>query len=227
MERMVIVRMDIDLKQETRRRIDTFFERQNDLCGIKESILLSVRMLADAFAGGNKLLLCGNGGSCADCDHIAGELLKGFLKKRPISDTLKKELENRYKDEGMRIAASLQCGLPAISLCTHSAAISAFANDVDPEYVFAQQVLAYGKKGDILLAISTSGNAKNVNAAVKTAKAMGLSAIALTGSIGGQLARNTDLVLAAPSDETNRIQEYHLMIYHLLCAAVEEELFDC
>ena len=140
---------------------------------------------------------------------------------------LKKELEDRYKDEGMRIAASLQCGLPAISLCTHSAAISAFANDVDPEYVFAQQVLAYGKKGDILLAISTSGNAKNVNAAVKTAKAIGLCTIALTGSIGGQLARNADLVLAAPSDETNRIQEYHLMIYHLLCAAVEEELFDC
>ena len=227
MERMVIAGMDINLKQETRRRIDVFFERQNDLFGIKESILLSVRMLADAFAGGNKLLLCGNGGSCADCDHIAGELLKGFLKKRPVSDMLKKELEDRYKDEGMRIAASLQCGLPAISLCTHSAAISAFANDVDPEYVFAQQVLAYGKKGDILLAISTSGNAKNVNAAVKTAKAIGLCTIALTGSIGGQLARNADLVLAAPSDETNRIQEYHLMIYHLLCAAVEEELFDC
>ena len=227
MERMVIAGMDINLKQETRRRIDVFFERQNDLFGIKESILLSVRMLADAFAGGNKLLLCGNGGSCADCDHIAGELLKGFLKKRPVSDALKKELKDRYKDEGMRIAASLQCGLPAISLCTHSAAISAFANDVDPEYVFAQQVLAYGKKGDILLAISTSGNAKNVNAAVKTAKAIGLCTIALTGSIGGKLARNADLVLAAPSDETNRIQEYHLMIYHLLCAAVEEELFDC
>ena len=227
MERMVIAGMDINLKQETRRRIDVFFERQNDLFGIKESILLSVRMLADVFAGGNKLLLCGNGGSCADCDHIAGELLKGFLKKRPVSDALKKELKDRYKDEGMRIAASLQCGLPAISLCTHSAAISAFANDVDPEYVFAQQVLAYGKKGDILLAISTSGNAKNVNAAVKTAKAMGLCTIALTGSVGGQLARNADLVLAAPSDETNRIQEYHLMIYHLLCAAVEEELFDC
>ncbi|MBQ3371562.1 MAG: SIS domain-containing protein [Oscillospiraceae bacterium] len=218
--------MERCLKPETIELVNALLDRQNELCGMEESIHRCVRILADAFAGGNKLLLCGNGGSCADCDHIAGELLKGFLKKRPIPDTMKKELEERYGDEGLRIAASLQCGLPAISLCTHSAAISAFANDVDPEYVYAQQVLAYGKEGDILLAISTSGNAKNVNAAVKTAKAMGLLTIGLTGSIGGQLARNADLVLAAPCAETNWIQEYHLMIYHLLCAAVEEELFD-
>ena len=213
------------LKPETENRIDSFFERQSELRGMKESVLLSVSAIAEAFAAGKKLLLCGNGGSCADCDHIAGELLKGFLKRRPIPETLREMLSELYGEEGARIAVSLQQGLPAISLCTHSAAISAFANDVDPEYVFAQQVLAYGREGDILLAISTSGNAKNVNAAVKTAKAMGLLTIGLTGSVGGQLARNADLILAAPSAETNRIQEYHMMIYHLLCAAVEEELF--
>ena len=216
-----------DLKAETKKRIDSFFKAQSELCGMKESVLLSVSAIAGVFADGKKLLLCGNGGSCADCDHIAGELLKGFLKRRPVPDTLKEKLSELYGEEGAHIAVSLQQGLPAISLCTHSAAISAFANDVDPEYVFAQQVLAYGREGDILLAISTSGNAKNVNAAVKTAKAMGLYTIALTGSIGGQLARNADLVLSAPSAETNRIQEYHVMIYHLLCASVEEELFDC
>ena len=216
-----------DLKAETKKRIDSFFKAQSELCGMKESVLLSVSAIAGVFADGKKLLLCGNGGSCADCDHIAGELLKGFLKRRPVPDTLKEKLSELYGEEGAHIAVSLQQGLPAISLCTHSAAISAFANDVDPEYVFAQQVLAYGREGDILLAISTSGNAKNVNGAVKTAKAMGLYTIALTGSIGGQLARNADLVLSAPSAETNRIQEYHVMIYHLLCASVEEELFDC
>ena len=214
------------LKPETENRINSFFERQNELSEMKESVLLSVSAISDSFAAGKKLLLCGNGGSCADCDHIAGELLKGFLKRRSVPDMLKEKLSALYGDEGARIAVSLQQGLPAISLCTHSAAISAFANDVDPEYVFAQQVLAYGKEGDVLLAISTSGNAKNVNAAVKTAKAMGLYTIALTGSIGGQLARNADLVLSAPSAETNRIQEYHIMIYHLLCASVEEELFE-
>ena len=216
-----------DLKAETKKRIDSFFKAQSELRGMKESVLLSVSAIAGVFADGKKLLLCGNGGSCADCDHIAGELLKGFLKRRPVPDTLKEKLSVVYGEEGARIAVSLQQGLPAISLCTHSAAISAFANDVDPEYVFAQQVLAYGREGDILLAISTSGNAKNVNAAVKTAKAMGLYTIALTGSVGGQLARNADLVLSAPSAETNRIQEYHVMIYHLLCASVEEEIFDC
>ena len=219
--------MDDYMKTETTERIDAFFERQKELSPMRENVAQCIRTLSRAFAEGHKLLLCGNGGSCADCDHIAGELLKGFLKKRPIPEPLKQKLSEQYGEEGLKMAGSLQQGLPAISLCAHSAAISAFANDADAKYVFAQQVLAYGKAGDILLAISTSGNSENVNAAVRMAKVIGIPVIAMTGTPGGLLARNADFVLSVPETETNRIQEYHLMIYHLLCAAVESELFEC
>lgn len=214
-------------KPETGQHLEAFFARHGELSPMREQIALAVRIIADAFAGGHKLLLCGNGGSCADCDHIVGELLKGFQKKRPIPDSLRKKLVEWKGEEGAQIAAALQQGLPAISLCTHSAAISAFANDVDAKYVYAQQVLAYGREGDVLLSVSTSGNAKNVNAAAITAKAIGLFVIGLTGKGKGFLADNADLLLCAPETETSRIQEYHLIIYHLLCAAIESELFDC
>ena len=186
----------------------------------------TIEAWAEAFKGGNKLLLCGNGGSSADCDHIAGELLKGFLLKRPISDELRSSLTEKYGDKGEKLAAALQQGLPAISLSAHHAAISAFANDVDAEYVYAQQVLAFGKKGDILVGISTSGNAKNVNAAVLTANAIGLKTIGLTGGNGGNLKNNCTICIASPETETYRIQEDHLAIYHLLSAAAECELFE-
>ena len=218
--------MQTELKEKTKQMLDSLLKRYHKLIPLRETMIQAVVTLKAAFQNGHKLLLCGNGGSSADCDHIAGELLKGFLKKRPISGTLREKLTEMYGEEGKRIAGCLQQGLPVISLCSHTAAISAVANDMDAAFVFAQQVLAYGREGDVLLAISTSGNAENVNTAVKTAKALGMFVIALTGQPGGQLARNADLVLAAPDTETNRIQEYHLPIYHLLCAAVEEELFD-
>ena len=216
--------MDPHFKPETEQHLAAFFTRHPELSPMRDQIVLAIRTIAEAFANGHKLLLCGNGGSCADCDHIAGELLKGFLKKRPISSGLRAKLLD--DKEGAPLAEALQQGLPAISLCTHSAAISAFANDVEAKYVYAQQVLAYRREGDILLAISTSGNAKNVNAAAITAKAMGLFVIGLTGKTGGSLADKADLLLSVPETETNRIQEYHLMVYHLLCASIESELFD-
>lgn len=213
------------MKANTNKLIEEFFDRHGDLILLKEEILQVCDLLIEAFQNGNQLLLCGNGGSCADCDHIAGEFLKGFLLKRPLNENMQKALA-QYGAEGEDIAAKLQQGLPTISLCTHSAAISAFANDVDPELVYAQQVLAYGKAGDVLIGISTSGNAKNVAAAVMTANAVGMHTIGLTGKDGGKLAKLSDYALIMPQCETYRIQEDHLAVYHLLCAVVEYELFE-
>ena len=193
----------------------------------KEDILKARDALIECYENGGKLLLCGNGGSCADCDHIAGEFLKGFLLKRPANEDFKNAMAEKYGDWGADIAGKLQQGLPTISLVTHSAAISAFENDVDPELIYAQQVLAYGKSGDVLIGISTSGGAKNVAAAVMTAKTIGMHTIGLTGKTGGKLAELADLALIMPKDETYRIQEDHLAVYHLLCAVVEYEMFDC
>ncbi len=214
------------MKERTRDFINAFFERHNDLLPLKEQILEACETLITAFEGGNKLLLCGNGGSCADCDHIAGEFLKGFLLKRPADAQFKSVMAEKYGEVGAEIAGKLQQGLPTISLITHSAAISAFENDVDPELIYAQQVLAYGKPGDVLIGISTSGGAKNVSAAVMTANSLGVHTIGLTGKTGGILAELADLALIMPKNETYRIQEDHLAVYHLLCAVVEYEMFD-
>ena len=215
------------MKEITQNFINAFFDRHTDLVPLKEQILEACETLITAFENGNQLLLCGNGGSCADCDHIAGEFLKGFLLKRPANADFQKEMAEKYGDWGTDIAGKLQQGLPTISLVTHSAAISAFENDVDPELIYAQQVLAYGKPGDVLIGISTSGGAKNVAAAVMTANTLGLHTIGLTGKTGGKLAELADLALIMPKNETYRIQEDHLAVYHLLCAVVEYEMFDC
>lgn len=214
------------MKERTIQFIHEFFQRHEDLIPLREDILQAGQMLIEAFEGGNQVLMCGNGGSCADCDHIAGEFLKGFLLKRPVPQEIRKVFEEKYGVEGLEIAGKLQQGLPAISLNTHSAAISAFANDVDPELVYAQQVLAYGKPGDVLIGISTSGNAANVAVAVMTANSIGVHTIGLTGKDGGKLAKLSDLALIMPQMETYRIQEDHLAVYHLLCAMAEYELFN-
>lgn len=213
------------MKTRTQEMIAEFFARHENLVPLQEDILQAGQLLKTAFLSGNQLLLCGNGGSCADCDHIAGEFLKGFLLKRPVEGSLREKL-SRYGEYGREIGDKLQCGLPTISLTAHAGAISAFSNDVDPELVYAQQVLAYGKPGDVLIGISTSGNAKNVAAAVMTANALGLHTIGLTGKDGGALAKLSELALIMPQCETYRIQEEHLAVYHLLCAMVESELFE-
>ena len=214
------------MKEITQKFIHEFFERHPDLVPLQDQIYQVCNILITAFQNGNKLLLCGNGGSSADCDHIAGEFLKGFLLKRPVREELKSLMAEKYGERGAEIAGKLQQGLPTISLVTHSAAISAFENDVDPELIYAQQVLAYGKPGDVLIGISTSGGANNVAVAVMTANSLGLHTIGLTGKDGGKLAQLADLALIMPECETYRIQEDHLAVYHLLCAVVEYEISD-
>ena len=213
------------MKERTKGFVDAFFLRHPDLVCIRENILKAGALWTEALGKGGKILLCGNGGSCADCDHIAGELLKGFLLRRPVSLDFKEKMA-QYGEFGTEIGSKLQHGLPAISLCTHSAPMSAVANDVDGDLVFAQQVFAYGNPGDILVGISTSGNAKNVSAAMMVGNAKGLHTMALAGRDGGRIGQLAEVAVVAPQQETYRIQEDHLAIYHLLCAMVEYELFD-
>ena len=213
------------MKERTQNFVNAFFERHPDLVCIRDNILQAGMLWTEVLGRGGKILLCGNGGSCADCDHIAGELLKGFLLKRPVSEEFQEKLA-AYGDFGVEIGGKLQHGLPAISLCTHSAPISAFANDVDGDLVFAQQVFAYGNPGDILVGISTSGNSKNVTAAMMVANAKCLHTMALAGRDGGKIGQLAEVAVIAPEKETYLIQEYHLAIYHLLCAMVEYELFE-
>lgn len=191
----------------------------------KEQIEAARDTLIECYEKGGKLLLCGNGGSSADCDHIVGELMKGFLLKRPINEADKARMRADSPELSDKTLNSLQMGLPAISLTSINALNSAFANDVDPELIYAQSVFALGKADDVLIAISTSGNARNVCEAAKVARAIGMKVIALTGRDGGKLKSLSDICVIAPECETYKIQELHLPIYHYLCAEVEKHFF--
>ena len=198
--------------------IDHLCQRLPSLENCRDSIQQATDLLTQSFQQGNKLLLCGNGGSAADCEHIAGELIKRFSAPRPLPSELSGLL-------GAELAQNLHGGLPALSLPSMIGFHTAFANDDDPAYAFAQQVIAFGKTGDVLLAISTSGNSQNLIHAVHTAKALGLKTIALTGENGGKLAPLCDLAILAPASDTPRVQELHLPIYHSICTVVENTLF--
>lgn len=183
-----------------------------------------IELLKACFKNDGKLLLCGNGGSAADCEHIAGELLKGFLSKRPLSEEQREAL--LAVGASKEFADYLQQGLPVISLTGHSAFATAYLNDVDGRYIFAQQVNAYGKKNDVLLAISTSGNSEGVCNAVLCAKAKKMKVIGLTGRTGGRLAQLADIAIKVPEDETYKIQEKHLPVYHYMCAKIERDFYE-
>lgn len=210
------------LSKESERLIANLLERYPDIRSCLESIKQAFFILKQTFTGKGKLLVCGNGGSAADAEHISGELMKGFLKKRHLSATL----VNKIKEMGgAEWAEQLQASLPVIPLSSNTALISAICNDLSSDLIFAEQVLGYGSAGDALLAISTSGFSTNVIRAVIVAKSIGLQTIGLTGISGGLLKDLCAVTIQAPADETYRIQEYHLPIYHLLAAMLEEELF--
>lgn len=200
------------------RHLNELLQRLPELAGCRESILNTYQTLRDCFQSGGKVLLCGNGGSAADADHWAGELLKGFCKDRPLS---------AKERGGLRpeIAARLQGALPAIPLTAFPAASTAFGNDVDPALAYAQLTSALGRSGDVFVGLSTSGDARNVCAAAEVARAKGLRTIALTGASGGKLKVLCDVCICAPSVETYRAQEYHLPIYHCLSLMLEENFF--
>ncbi|GEP65551.1 phosphoheptose isomerase [Clostridium beijerinckii] len=193
---------------------------------IKAEIIEAYCALEELYKNGGKLLIAGNGGSAADADHIVGELMKGFKKKRKISDEFSKKLIDIDDVMGKKLAEKLQDGLPAIALNNHAALATAYLNDVDGILCFAQQVNGYGKKGDVFLGISTSGNSENVYYAAITARAKGMKVIGLTGKDGGKLKSISDVLITVPEYETYMIQELHLPVYHCLCLMLEEKFFE-
>ena len=189
----------------------------------KEASEQAIRAIVDSHRKGGKILLCGNGGRAADSSHSAGELVKGFLLKRePVGE----ELARLEAVEELRpYAKALQGGLCALSLPDQGAVLSAYANDCKAEAVYAQLVYAMGRKGDVCLGMSTSGNSKNVVLALACAKALGITAVGMTGQGGGKMAELCDILIPVPETETYRVQELHLPVYHAICAQVEEDLF--
>ena len=183
-----------------------------------ENLNAAVKLLVDAFKNGGKLLICGNGGSGADSAHILGELVKGFMSRRPLPQELIEKIAQPW-------AEKLQLGLPAIDLTANNALIGAVANDQDGLLPYAQQVMAYCRKGDVLIGISTSGNSENVLRAMQTAHALGGKCIAMTGKTGGKLKTEADVLLNVDETETYKVQEKHLPLYHQLCMQVEKEIF--
>ena len=192
----------------------------------ESEIKRAIEAIIACYEKGGKLLLCGNGGSCADCDHIVGELMKGFLKKRPLDESKKAEMREKCAELDDVTLSKLQAGLGAISLPSITALGSAFNNDVDPELTYAQATLALGKAGDVFIGLSTSGNAKNVAAAARVAKGSGMTVIGMSGEGGGKLAALSDIAIRVPESETFKIQELHLPVYHAICAEVEEYFYS-
>ena len=213
------------MKNTTYEIIADLFRRYPTLDLWEASVKAAVEALIRCFQNGNKLLVCGNGGSASDSEHIVGELMKTFMLDRPLDAAVRDKICKAYPEYAEYMIANLQRAVPAISLVSETALMTAYTNDNSAEMAFAQQVLSYGRPGDILLAISTSGNSMNVLNAARIARIAEVEVIGLTGQNGGKLKELSDVCICAPSAVTYQIQEYHLPIYHCLCACVENELF--
>uniref|UniRef100_UPI003216AAB3 D-sedoheptulose-7-phosphate isomerase n=1 Tax=uncultured Draconibacterium sp. TaxID=1573823 RepID=UPI003216AAB3 len=206
--------------------LQQLLNRYSNLKHQEDAINNAVDLITGTFKNGGKLLVCGNGGSCSDADHIVGELMKSFEGHRPLNSELQQKLGDISYERGTRLARELQQGLPAISLTAHNALITAIANDIDGDMIYAQQVTGLGQKGDVLLGLSTSGNSQNVIDALIVARAKGLKTIAMTGDSGGQMRKFCDVLINVPEKRTAYVQELHLPVYHTICMMIENELFN-
>lgn len=206
--------------------LDELIERYPGLSACRDDIWQAYVMIRESYQTGGKLLVAGNGGSAADAEHIVGELMKGFRKKRQLSPDMTEKIMNVNPEIGVKLCKSLQGALPAIALTGHVALSTACANDVDAAMGFAQQVLGYGNEGDVFLGITTSGDSVNIINALVTAQAKGLKTIVLTGRDGGRAATLTEHAVIVPETETYRIQELHLPVYHTLCFMLEDYFFE-
>ena len=207
-------------------RLEELVLRYPRLAPIAGDIEKAFEILLSCAKGGHTILVCGNGGNAADSDHIVGELMKSFVKKRRLSEDLKSRLTYVDAELGTLLAEKLEGTVRSINLTTHSALSTAYANDKDPDLVFAQQINGYGDKGDVLIAMSTSGNSRNVVLASIVAKAKGLSVISMTGSRPAHLDRFSDVTIKVPETETFKVQELDLPIYHCLCLMLEDALWE-
>ena len=213
------------LEQRLMKHIDLIVKRYPILEQVKDDIIAGYLVMEECYENGGKLLIAGNGGSAADSEHIAGELMKRFKIPRPVSSEFADKLKAIDPIRGESLAKNLECGLMAIPLVAHEALTTAYINDVDGLGVFAQQLFGFGRPGDVFLGMSTSGNSKNIISATVVARALGIKVIGLTGAKGGELAEVADVVVKAPETETYMIQELHLPIYHCWCLMLEEKFF--
>lgn len=212
-------------KEKIYKHLEVLIQRYPELSSNKENIEKAYVLLEECYENGGKLLVAGNGGSAADSEHIVGELMKGFENERKLHANYKEALINSDKELGKILADNLQMALPAIALDGHIALNTAYMNDCEPFLCFAQQVNGYGKNGDVFLAISTSGNSKNILYAATVAKAKGMKVIGLTGANDSRLSEMADITIHSSHTRTYMIQEHHLPIYHCLCLMLEERFF--
>lgn len=207
------------------KHVDTLIDRYPKLIVCKEDIVKAYEILEEAYTQERKLLVCGNGGSASDSEHIVGELMKEFKLKRKVYADQAEAMKQIDPEMGATLAENLQGALPAICLTGHSSLTTAFMNDANADLVFAQQVNGYGKANDVFLGISTSGNSKNVCYAAITAKAKGLKVVGLTGAKDSKMTVLGDVCIRVPETETYKIQELHLPVYHCLCLMLEDHFF--
>ena len=205
--------------------LDELVEQYPPLHVCRPTIEQSFLILRECYRNQGKVLICGNGGSAADAEHIVGELMKGFMRKRPLPDPMRERFCTLFPDNGEYLADHLQGALPAIALTGQIALSTAFLNDVAGDMILAQQVYGYVRPGDVVWGISTSGNSQNVINALKVARALGIKTLGLTGKSGGQMKAVCDVLIGVPATVVYRVQEYHLPVYHVLCRLLEEEFF--
>lgn len=213
------------LEKRLEKHIDLLMSRYPVLEPHRKAIIEAYLIMEECYKHDGKLLIAGNGGSAADAEHIAGELMKKFKMPRPVTTDMADKLREIDPIRGADLAKNLECGLMAIPLVAHEAMTTAYINDVDGLGVFAQQLFGFGRPGDVFLGISTSGNSKNVMSAAVVARALGIKVIGLTGTKGGELASVADVAVRVPEEETYMIQELHLPVYHCWCLMLEDRFF--
>ena len=213
------------LEPRLEKHIDLLIERYPILAAVKQDIINSYLVMEECYEHDGKMLIAGNGGSAADSEHIAGELMKRFKTPRPVTPEMAEKLKEIDPVRGVDLAKNLERGLMAIPLVAHEALSTAYINDVDGLGVFAQQLFGFGRPGDVFLGISTSGNSKNVMSATVVARALGIKVVGLTGAKGGELASVADVAVKVPETETYMIQELHLPVYHCWCLMLEDKFF--
>lgn len=212
-------------EERLKKHIDLLMKRNPSIASCKQDIIDAYLIMEECYKHDGKLLIAGNGGSAADSEHIAGELMKRFKTPRPVTPRMAEKLKQIDPVRGEDLAKNLERGLMAIPLVAHEALSTAYINDVDGLGVFAQQLFGFGREGDVFLGISTSGNSKNVMSATVVARALGIRVIGLTGAKGGELAEVADVIVRVPETETYMIQELHLPIYHCWCLMLEDKFF--
>ncbi len=214
------------MKNKTESILNEFKEKYPVMAYLEGDIRRLIDQVVYRIKRGGKILVCGNGGSASDSEHIVGELLKEFYIKRPVDEDFKKKLKAYVHEKDFEvITGCLQGAIPAVSLVSQTGFLTAYGNDVNFDMAYAQQVYAYGEKNDVLIGLSTSGNASNLCYAAKVAKAKEILVISITGETGGELKKSSDILLNVPAHETYRVQEYHLPLYHFICRALEYEIF--